>query len=146
MNDLQAALKIALANTFVMYFKAHSYHWNVEGINFSQYHDFFGELYEEVYGAVDGIAEELRALDSYAPISINSLLAAGTVPEDQMKPSSISSMLSNLLTANAKTIESINKAFELAQQNNLQGLMNFLADRLDKHSKHAWQIKSSLKV
>ena len=49
MNELQAALKIALANTFVSYFKAHSYHWNVEGIDFSQYHSFFGDFYEDMH-------------------------------------------------------------------------------------------------
>ena len=32
MEQLTAALHIALANTFTMYFKTHSYHWNVEEI------------------------------------------------------------------------------------------------------------------
>jgi len=45
MNEIQAALRVVLANTFVMYFKTHSYHWNVEGVLFSLYHDFFGDLY-----------------------------------------------------------------------------------------------------
>lgn len=146
MNELQAALKVALGNTFVMYFKAHSYHWNVEGINFTQYHDFFGGLYEEVYGAVDPIAEHIRAIDAYAPISIADLVQASTVAEDNAKPANIKLMLTNLQNANNEVIDALNGAFMIAQKQNLQGLMNFLADRLDTHAKHAWQIKSSLKA
>jgi starvation-inducible DNA-binding protein len=46
MDELQTALKKVLANTFVMYFKTHTYHWNVEGMFFPQLHEFFGNLYE----------------------------------------------------------------------------------------------------
>lgn len=143
MNELQAALKIALGNTTVMYFKAHSYHWNVEGIIFSQYHEFFGDLYEELYGAIDPIAEHIRAIDGYAPISMMDLISARTVEEDYIRPVMIADMLQNLIAANTATIESLNKAFNLATGNN--GLQNFLADRLDQHAKHGWQLKASLK-
>lgn len=143
MNELQAALKIALANTFATYFKAHSYHWNVEGLHFSQFHDFFGDFYDELYGAVDPIAEHIRAIDGYAPISVADLLAAATVSEDQSKPGNVRLMVSNLLSANDVIIVSLNKAFLLAAGNN--GLQNFLADRLDIHAKHAWQLQATLK-
>lgn len=140
MNELQASLKIALANTFVMYAKAHSYHWNVEGTNFAQYHEFFGDLYDEVYGAIDPLAEEIRAVDGYAPISVADMLAAATVVEDVVKPASAQQMFGNLMTANQETIVSLNNAFNRAAGNN--GLQNFLADRLDKHAKHGWMLKS----
>ena len=58
MDKLIASLKVVLGNTFIMYFKSHSYHWNVEGHHFRQFHDFFGEIYDDVYGAVDPLAEE----------------------------------------------------------------------------------------
>lgn len=143
MNELQATLKIAMANTFIMYFKSHSYHWNVEGMLFSQFHDFFGDLYDELYGAVDPIAEHIRAIDGYAPISAMDLITSGTISEDVTKPESIPAMVANLLAANDETIKSLNKAFMLAAGNN--GLQNFLADRLDIHAKHGWQLKSTLK-
>lgn len=146
MNELQIALKIALANTYVMYFKASSYHWNVEGMHFSQYHEFFQCLYQELYSAVDPLAERIRTIDGYAPISLIDLLSANTVEEDNFKPSSIQSMLRTLLIANDETIASLNKAFQLAEQQDNQGLMNLLADRLDAHAKHGWMLKSSTKL
>ena len=59
--------RTALADTFFMYQKAHSYHWNVEGNLFPMLHEFFGNLYEEIYGAVDPMAEQIRSLNEYAP-------------------------------------------------------------------------------
>ena len=140
MNELQAAMQIVLANTFVMYFKAHSFHWNVEGTNFSEYHDFLGDLYDEVYGAVDPIAEQIRAIDAYAPISIPDLLRYATIAEETEKPVSGQGMFGRLSSANDEVISSLNKAFNLAAGNN--GLQNFLADRSDKHAKHGWMLRS----
>lgn len=145
MNELQAALKIALANTFVMYFKSHSFHWNVEGPNFQQYHSFFNDLYEELHDAVDPIAEHIRTLDAYAPVSLSDLYDAKTVMDESTLITDGKQMFASLLLANDTVIESLNKAFQLATYNNKQGLCNFLADRLDIHAKHAWQIKSHLK-
>lgn len=143
MNELQVSLNIALANTFLMYFKAHSYHWNVEGMFFSQYHDFFGDLYEELFDAVDPFAEQIRAVDAYAPISLGSILRYGTIGDDIDKPLNIKGMLGNLIASNQQAIDSLNAAFKLAEQQDKQGLMDFLAARLDAHAKHGWMLKSS---
>ena len=145
MNQLTAAVRLALGNTFFMYFKAHSYHWNVEGIEFSQYHDFFGDLYDEVYGAVDPTAENLRKLGAYAPISIMELYNYKTITEDSVMPVVLSSMLINLIAANNEVISAFSKVFDLATAAKEQGLANFAADRMDNHRKHGWQLTASLK-
>ena len=60
MEELQDKIKSILADTFVLYMKVHGYHWNVIGSDFPQYHSFFGDLYEELHGAVDEIADRVR--------------------------------------------------------------------------------------
>ena len=145
MDELNASMKIALANTFVMYFQSHSYHWNVEGPNFTQYHEFLNGLYEDLHGAVDPIAEHIRALDAYAPISIADVLSAATIAQDTAKPATPIQMFSNLLSSNTEVVAALQKAADHANSINNQGLLNFLADRLDTHAKHAWMLKSLLK-
>lgn len=145
MNDLQAALKIVLANTFVMYFKSHSAHWNIEGPNFNDYHQFFGSLYDELYSAVDPIAEHIRAIDAYAPFSLNDLYGAKTIQEDSSVIFDSKVMFSNLLLANTEVINSLNKAYELANYHKQNGLSNFIQDRLDVHAKHGWMLRSLVK-
>jgi starvation-inducible DNA-binding protein len=121
-----------------MYFKAHSYHWNVEGKDFSQYHDFLGELYEELYGAVDPLSERIRVIGQYAPHSLKDLLDSSTIDEDKDKPETPEEMFQNLLDANIKVQDSLNKVFELASSANKQGIADFAAGRLDVHDKHGY--------
>lgn len=144
MNELEIAAKIALANTFVLYFKAHSFHWNVEGRNFAEMHGFFGDLYEELYGAVDPMAEEIRACGYYAPRSLNELYNYKTLV-DINETTSVEEMLIELVNANATTLESLNKLFDLLTAAKKQGFADFVAGRIDSHEKHGWMLRSFLK-
>ena len=145
MEELIASLKIALGNTYVMYFKTHSFHWNVEGIMFPQYHEFFQGIYEDVYGAVDPLAENLRKLEEYAPISLDEIVKHSTISEENTRIVLIRDMLTSLEVANQETISSLNKVFDLATKNKKQGLANFVADRIDQHEKHGWMLRASIK-
>ena len=145
MDKLIASLKVALGNTFTMYFKAHSYHWNVEGMFFTQFHDFFGDIYQDVYGAVDPLAEELRKLDAYAPISLMEIYGYKTIMEDSVKPATATEMVMNLLTANTEVLNCLTPLFDIATAEKQQGLANFIADRMDAHKKFEWQLQATLK-
>jgi starvation-inducible DNA-binding protein len=145
MNELQTALKKVLANTFVMYFKTHTYHWNVEGMFFPQLHEFFGNLYEELYGAVDPIAEHIRAMDSYAPLSLVELKSLSTVMETLAGVPDAKSMVNNLIVDNNTVIISLMQAYQEADKASELGLANFLQDRIDIHQKHGWMLKATAK-
>lgn len=136
--------KQALADTFFMYFKAHSYHWNVEGMDFPQLHAFFNTLYDDLYGAVDPLAERIRALGEYAPRNIEDLWGLKTVDASN-KETTARGMVSDLLQTNEQVIISLNILFKELQSKGEQGFMNFVADRLDTHKKHGWMLKSILK-
>jgi starvation-inducible DNA-binding protein len=145
MNPLQAALQIVLSNTMVMYFKAHSYHWNIEGMFFPQFHEFFGDLYEELHGAIDPIAEQMRAVEAYGPSSLAEVLRNTTCIEDTVRRSGARDMLDSLVRSNESTMESLNAAFTMAEQQGNQGLMDFISGRLDAHAKHKWMLTSTSK-
>jgi len=145
MNELQTALKKVLADTFVMYFKTHTYHWNVEGMFFPQLHEFFGNLYEELYGAVDPIAEHIRAMDSYAPMSLTELKGLSTVMETLTDVPDAKSMVNNLIVDNNTVIISLMQAYQEAEKASELGLSNFLQDRIDIHQKHGWMLKATAK-
>ena len=137
-------LKVLLASVNSLSIKAQNFHWNVEGDNFPQYHDFFGNFYEEVYSAVDKIAEYIRTLDSYAPGSLTRY-AELTIIEDQTKIPRPNLMFAELLSDNGKMIDLLNGCFVSAEEENKQGIANFIAERLDAHEKHQWMIRSILK-
>ena len=144
METLIEIMRKVLADTFAMYLKTHNYHWNVEGPDFSQHHDFFGKLYEELYGAVDPIAEEIRALDAYAPGSFSRFLELTEI-EDETNIPMAREMIIKLLRDNETVLNTLNVAFKLADQFDKQGLADFIAGRIDAHNKHGWMLRSFTK-
>ena len=97
MDELKTAIKVLLANATVMYYKAHQFHWNVEGIEFTQYHAFFEDIYTDVYNSVDPTAELLRKLDEYAPVSIDALYKFKTLEEEAEQKVLLTDILASLL-------------------------------------------------
>lgn len=138
-------LKVLLASVYSFSVKVQYFHWNVEGDNFPQYHEFFGNLYEEVYGnSVDKIAEYIRTLDVYTPGSFTRFQELSII-EDQLKVPRAELMFEELYHDNSKLIDLLNQCFASAESENKQGIANFIAERLDAQAKHQWMIRSVLK-
>lgn len=137
--------RTVLADTFFMYLKAHSYHWNVEGMFFPQLHEVFGDLYEELHDSIDPMAEQIRAMGEHAPRNIEEMYADKTV---DCKNAAVSArdMVSDLLQTNEQVIISLNILFKKLEEKDDQGFMDFVANRLNAHKKHGWMLKSILKT
>lgn len=144
MDELVQAMKKALADTFAFYLKAHGFHWNVEGRTFTQDHEFFGTIYEEVYSSLDKFAEEIRTMDAYAPASFARFSELTSI-QDEIKILTAQGMFERLLADNSIVLASVEQAYALAEAAGNHGLSNFLAERQDAHAKHAWQIRATLK-
>jgi starvation-inducible DNA-binding protein len=144
MEILIEMMRKVLADAYAFQLKANNYHWNVEGSNFPQYHKFLGKLYEEVFGATDTIAEQIRALDAYAPGSFTRFLELTDIECEVNVPNSIE-MIKRLSADNDKVLATLNMAFKLANELDKQGLVDFLAGRIDIHNKHGWMLRSIAK-
>ena len=136
--------KVALADTFAFYLKTHNFHWNIEGPNFAQYHDFLNELYNEVFEAVDSIAEHIRTLDVYVPGSFSRFSELATIEDETKVPTAIN-MLKKLEADNQKVITSLTAAYSDAEKEKKVGFSNFLQDRIDIHEKHGWMLRALTK-
>ena len=142
---LADALKILLATEYAFSLKAQLFHWNVEGPDFAQLHEFFGKLYEEVYNnSIDKTAEYIRALGDYAPGSYERF-AELTIIKGQIKIPRARLMIEELLANNGQLLELLNTCFATAEQENQQGIANFIAERIDAQQKHGWMLRSFLK-
>lgn len=144
MKDLVKSLKVLVSDVVTFYFMAHGYHWNVEGQDFSQYHSLFSDIYEDAYGSIDPIAENIRKLDDYAPFSLQKFLDLRTIDfkDVQTNPKA---MAKSLLTANDSLLGTLKDTFEAAMKADEQGIANFLSERIDMHQKWAWQLRASTK-
>ena len=136
--------KQAFADTFLFYLQAHYYHWNVEGRHFGQDHELLGKIYEEVFGSIDKFAEELRAMGTYAPGVFDRLKELSTIQQSDEIPMA-EKMFQNLIDSNEKVLKSLDTAFDVLEANHLHGFGDFIAGRIDAHSKHGWMLRSTLK-
>ena len=144
MEELIKTIKVAFASEYSYFVKAQFFHWNVEGSNFPQYHELFGNIYEEVYGNIDAFAENLRKLGTYAPGSFDRLSMLSRV-EDETQIMPAEQMLAELLADSERMCEMFKVVFMLSEQAREHGLSDFIAGRQDAHRKHAWMLKSTLK-
>jgi len=142
---LADALKTLLATEYAFVIKAQLFHWNVEGPDFAQLHEFFGNIYEEVYdNSIDRTAEYIRTLEDYTPGSFERFQELSII-SGQTKIPRARLMIEELLANNGQMIELLNKTFEIAQNERQEGIANFIAERIDAHGKHGWMLRSFLK-
>jgi len=137
-------LKQLLSTQYSFVIKAQFFHWNVEGPDFGQLHEFFGNIYEDVYGAIDPTAEYIRVLDDYAPGSFERFTELSLI-SGQIKVPRARLMIQELLADNQVVVDLLNRCFAAADQEDQEGIANFLAERIDAHGKHAWMLRSYLK-
>ena len=144
MEQLIQQLKVILGTNFALYLKSHNYHWNIEGSNFPQYHDFLNGFYTEVFAQTDLIAEHIRYLDSYTPGSMERFLELADIEEETNVPDAMS-MLRTLKMDNDRYIIHLRAGIVAAEQANEPAIGNFLQDILDQHQKQAWMLRSITK-
>ena len=142
---LADSLKTLLATNFAYYLKAHGFHWNVEGPDFSELHGFFQAIYEDAYSALDPTAEYIRYLGEYSPASLERFSELTEI-SGQTKIPRARLMLEELKVNNDQMLELLSRCFDEANNDNEQGIANFIAERLSAHGKYRWQLTSYLKV
>jgi starvation-inducible DNA-binding protein len=145
MDKFTNQLKIAFASQYAFALKAQNFHWNVEGADFYQLHLLFETIYEEVYGAVDAFAENIRKIKAYTPASL-SRFSTLTEVSDEVEVLEPQAMVAELLADAEKMQEIMKVVFAEAEARGEHGLSNFLADRQDAFAKHAWFLRATAKA
>ena len=144
MEKLIEQLRTILGTNFGLYFKIHSYHWNVEGPNFVEYHTYLGNLYTQIFNNTDLIAEKLRALETYTPVSLTIMKELSDIEEDVSVLEAMP-MFQNLVVANDRYIIHLRAGIVAAEAANEPAIGNFLQDILDQHQKQGWMLRSFTK-
>ena len=144
MEKLIEQLKTILGTNFGLYFKAHSFHWNIAGPNFNDYHAFLGAFYTQVWNNRDLIAEKIRALGAYALTGLDGMLELCDIQDNENIPTAIG-MLTQLKSDNDRYIIHLRAGIVLAEQAGEPAVSNFLQEILDQHQKQAWFLSSLIK-
>lgn len=137
------SLEELLADVVALSFVAQGYHWNVKGHNFSEYHELFGEIYGDIAGSVDPLAENILKLGYDAPFTLATLASMSDIAASATTENSCQAMAYDLYTTNELVIAKLKNAFMVADAANEQGIADFIAGRIDMHQKWSWNLKAS---
>ena len=142
-SEVALALGKLLADTHALYLKTHGFHWNVRGPQFPALHQLFESQYKELWGALDEIAERIRALGALAPQGYTSM-ANLTGVKDGDPHWSAQEMLRDLLKDHEQAAGTVRAAIEAAERAGDTATVDLLNDRLAAHEKHAWMLRATL--
>ncbi|MEQ8859807.1 MAG: Dps family protein [Pseudomonadales bacterium] len=142
-EQIASGLIRLLADTYTLYLKTHSYHWNVTGPRFRDLHLLFEEQYTELAQAVDDIAERVRTLGYPAPGTFREYLELTTIEEVPGAPAA-EAMVSDLVTAQEIVVRTCREILPSAQKAGDESTVGLVAERMATHEKAAWMLRSLL--
>jgi starvation-inducible DNA-binding protein len=133
-----------LADSYALMALTHLAHWNVEGADFFPLHKAFQEQYENLFEAVDEIAERVRALDAYAIGGLGALAKVAEM-EEFKSPLPQKDYVAALIVAHEKVCDDeLRKRDAAVAAGDLQ-TQDLMIKRLQWHEKTLWMLKSFLK-
>ncbi|TVP77582.1 MAG: DNA starvation/stationary phase protection protein [Gemmatimonadales bacterium] len=137
------ALRQVVADSYALLGQTHLCHWNVRGPSFFSLHDAFEEQYTELFGAIDEIAERIRALGALAPGGLQNLGRMAGMKEIR-EDASPSEMVEHLVKANEGLVGDLKKARDVAGKAGDTETEDMMIARIQVHEKTIWMLRSFL--
>ena len=131
------------ADTYTLYLKTHNFHWNVTGPMFQTLHLMFMTQYNEIWLAVDVIAERIRALGFPAPGSYKEFAALTAIKDSKGVPNA-KEMIRQLVDGQETVIRTARAVFPIAEAAGDQPTADVLTQRMTVHEQNAWMLRSLL--
>ena len=132
-----------LADNFSLYLKTHNFHWNVKGPMFQTLHVMFEQQYNELWLALDAIAERIRALGFPAPGTPSEYAKLSSIPETGGVPDA-KEMVRILVQGHEAVARTARKIFPAVDKANDEPTADLLTQRMQVHEKTAWMLRSLL--
>src|SRR5689334_18351131 len=142
-ESIAKALAKLLADNYTLYLKTHGFHWNVTGPMFNTLHLMFETQYNELWLALDAIAERIRSLGVPAPATATEFAKLTSIPETTGQPSA-EEMIRLLVEGNEAVVRTARKVFPAVEAANDEPTADLLTQRMQIHEKNAWMLRSLL--
>lgn len=138
-------LTTLLADSYALLGQTHVAHWNVEGPAFFQLHSAFQTQYEELFGAIDDIAERLRALDVLAPGGLKMLAGLSSISELPIEKMPAKDFVAHLVECHETVVEGAMAARKASEEAGDLETQDLVISRIQTHQKTLWMLRSFLK-
>ena len=136
-------LSRVLADSYTLYIKTHGHHWNVTGPDFPALHTMFEDQYTELAGAVDEVAERIRAVGAPAPAGFSAFSRLTSIGEKEGDLTA-QEMVADLLDGHEKVAKTAKVTLDVADAANDDVTVDLMVQRIAVHDKTAWMLRSTL--
>lgn len=140
-STVVAALNSVLGQSFRLYVQTHGYHWNVEGPQFRQLHEMFEAQYQNLWAALDEVAERIRVQGAYAPGSVADLMSHAAPEADAAQ--SAQDMVAKTIAAHEAIAATLRSSAATCADAGDEVSAGLLTDRLEWHEKEIWMMRAS---
>ena len=131
------SLRQVVADTYALIGQTHICHWNVRGPSFFSLHTAFEEQYNELFTAVDEIAERIRAKHALAPGGLANLSRMAGI-EEIAEDASAQAMVEHLSGAHEKLLTDLRTARDHASGDGDSETEDLMISRIQVHEKTVW--------
>lgn len=131
------SLSAVLADTYVLMLKTQNVHWNVEGRSFLSIHLLSEEQYNELFAAIDELAERIRALGGTTPGTMKAFMDLTRLSEGR-GGNTLEEMAQELYDANTQMARLLRREIEIVDDEDEEGTEDIYIARLQVHEKAAW--------
>lgn len=138
------ALAGVLADTYLLYLKTQNFHWNVTGPTFGELHEMFEKQYLDLAGAVDEVAERIRALGQFAPGSFKQFAKLSEITEESDVPPA-PRMIEILVADHEHVVRRMRAVYAITDEAGDVETGDMLIRRMQIHAKQAWMLRSYLR-
>ncbi len=135
-----------LADTYALLGQTQFAHWNVQGPAFFSLHAFLETQYDELFLAVDEIAERLRALDVISPGGLKTLAALSAITELEVKVHPAKDLVAHLLGAHEILVDTAKNLRDRAEESGDAETQDLAIKRIQIHEKTLWMLRAFLKT
>ena len=142
-RTIAEGLSRLLADNFSLYLKTHNFHWNVKGPMFQTLHVMFMEQYNELWNALDEIAERIRALGFPAPGTYGEFTRLSSIKDEEGVPSA-QQMIRSLVEGQEAVARTARSVFPIVDGASDEPTADLLTQRMQVHEKTAWMLRSLL--
>lgn len=136
------ALNKILADSYMLMLKTQNYHWNVVGANFKALHELFQAQYEDLFQAVDELAERIRALGSKVDGTIEHFKKLSDF-QNPNKNYEAKAMINDLVNDHEIVAKILKEAIKISQSEGDEASADLFIQRAKIHDKAIWMLVSS---
>jgi len=141
-RQVAEALGPVLADSYQLFIKTQGVHWNISGANFYGLHKLTMAQYEDLYAAIDEIAERIRSLGEPAPATYRAYGEMSNIRDEETR-TALMDQVRTLIRDNGTICKTLRAAIKTSDEMNDVVTVDMLTARLARHEQNGWMLRMS---